>query len=84
MLSISAALHRATVLLVALAMLGASGAARAQLRLDITQGVRDAVPIAIVPFGGQADGAPTDVAAVIANDLGMSGKIGRASCRERV
>jgi TolB protein len=46
----------------------------AQLRLDITQGVRDAVPIAVVPFGGQAGGATTDVAAVIANDLQMSGR----------
>jgi len=51
-----------------------AGPARAQLRLDITQGVRDAVPIAVVPFGGQAAEAPTDVAAVVANDLRMSGR----------
>jgi len=48
--------------------------AHAQLRLDITQGVRDAVPIAIVPFGGQAEGGPGDVAAVVANDLLSSGR----------
>ena len=30
--------------------------ARAQLRLDITEGVNDAVPVAVVPFGGQAEG----------------------------
>jgi TolB protein len=47
---------------------------RAQLRLDITQGVSDAVPIAIVPFGGQADGGPADVAAVVASDLERSGR----------
>jgi TolB protein len=41
----------------------------AQLRIDITQGVDDAVPIAVVPFGGQAEGAATDVAAVVAADL---------------
>ena len=39
-----------------------SGAtAHAQLRLDITQGVRDAVPIAVVPFGGQAEDGAGDV-----------------------
>jgi TolB protein len=48
--------------------------AQAQLRLDITQGVRDAVPIAVVPFGGQAEGGAGDVAAVIANDLQLSGR----------
>ena len=48
--------------------------AHAQLRLDITQGVRDAVPIAVVPFGGQAEGGPNDVAAVIAGDLQLSGR----------
>jgi TolB protein len=48
--------------------------AHAQLRLDITQGVRDAVPIAVVPFGGQAEGGSGDVAAVIAGDLQLSGR----------
>ena len=48
--------------------------AQAQLRLDITQGVRDAVPIAVVPFGGQAASAATDIAAVVANDLKLSGR----------
>jgi TolB protein len=48
--------------------------AQAQLRLDITQGVRDAVPIAVVPFGGQAASAVTDIAAIVANDLKLSGR----------
>ncbi len=48
--------------------------ALAQLRLDITQGVRDAVPIAVLPFGGQVEGGPDDVGAVIANDLQSSGR----------
>jgi len=52
----------------------ASGSAQAQLRLDITQGVRDAVPIAVVPFGGQEGQVATDVAAVVANDLRLSGR----------
>ena len=51
--SITTALHRAAAACLALAVLAAPGAALAQLRLDITQGVRDAVPIAVVPFGGQ-------------------------------
>ena len=75
MQSIRAALRpRAALLLAAGALLLVAGPSQAQLRLDITQGVRDAVPIAVVPFGGQAEGAATDVAAVIANDLRMSGR----------
>ena len=49
-------------------------AGHAQLRLDITEGVRDAVPIAVVPFGGQAEGGPNDMAAVISGDLRLSGR----------
>jgi len=49
-------------------------AAWAQLRLDITEGVRDAVPIAVVPFGGQTTQSATDVAEVIGNDLRLSGR----------
>jgi TolB protein len=60
--------------LVALTALLLAVPAHAQLRLDITQGVRDAVPIAIVPFGGQDAGAATDIAAVVANDLKLSGR----------
>jgi TolB protein len=58
--------------------------AQAQLRLDITEGVRDAVPIAIVPFGGQVEGTPTDVAAVVANDLLLSGRFKPLEHRDMV
>jgi TolB protein len=68
----------------AFAMLLACSAGHAQLRLDITQGVRDAVPIAVVPFGGQAEGAPTDVASVVANDLRMSGRFAPLEQRDIV
>jgi TolB protein len=61
-----------------------AGTAEAQLRLDITQGVRDAVPIAVVPFGGQAEGAATDVAAVTANDLLLSGRFRPLERRDMV
>jgi len=60
--------------LLVVGLVGWASAAQAQLRLDITQGVRDAVPIAVVPFGGQAEGGAGDVAAVIANDLRLSGR----------
>jgi TolB protein len=60
------------------------GPAHAQLRLDITQGVRDAVPIAVVPFGGQAEGGPGDIAAVIANDLQLSGRFQPLERRDMV
>jgi TolB protein len=58
--------------------------AHAQLRLDITQGVRDAVPIAVVPFGGQTEGGPADVAGVIANDLQLSGRFQPLERRDMV
>ena len=61
-----------------------SGVAHAQLRLDITQGVRDAVPVAIVPFGGQPEGGPGDVAAVVANDLALSGRFKPLERRDMV
>jgi TolB protein len=52
----------------------ACGAAQAQLRLDITQGVDDAVPVAVVPFTSDAGSSTTDVAAIIAADLERSGR----------
>lgn len=58
----------------AAALLGVATPAVAQLRLDITEGVKDAVPVAIVPFGGQPEGAATDIASVVAGDLRLSGR----------
>jgi TolB protein len=75
---------RARRALLALAALACAMPAHAQLRLDITQGVRDAVPIAVVPFGGQAEGGANDVAAVIANDLRMSGRFAPLERRDMV
>jgi TolB protein len=72
-------LARAALLLATL-----GGPAHAQLRLDITQGVRDAVPIAVVPFGGQAEGGPGDIAAVIAGDLQLSGRFQPLERRDMV
>jgi TolB protein len=50
--------------------------ALAELRIEITQGVDKAVPIAVVPFGwkGQGESAPFDVAGLVAADLARSGR----------
>lgn len=52
-----------------------AGAAQAQLQIDITRGVTDPVPVAVVPFARAvpADGG-LDVAAVIERDLASSGR----------
>jgi len=86
MQSIFGALGRraAATMLAAASLLLAAAPGHAQLRLDITQGVRDAVPIAVVPLGGQAEGAATDVAAVVANDLRMSGRFAPLERRDMV
>jgi TolB protein len=55
--------------------LGAGSAAQAQLRIEITSGVTDPIPIAIVPFARAvpADGG-LDVADVVTRDLAGSGR----------
>lgn len=73
-----------TAVVVFLLVAAWSGTAHAQLRLDITEGVRDAVPVAIVPFGGQAEGSTGDVAAVVANDLQLSGRFKPLERRDMV
>jgi len=58
-----------------LALAQAAGVANAQLVVEITRGQEDAVPIAIVPFGWESEGAaPFDVAEVVAADLQRSGR----------
>jgi len=76
-------LRRLTTVLPVLALL-ALPAARAELQIEITSGVRDPVPIAIVPFAhaAPADGS-FDVAAVVQHDLEGSGRF-RALPRERM
>ena len=64
----------ARLLMLAAGLAAVASPARAQLRLDITKGVQDAVPVAVVPFGGQSEGGATDVAAVVAGDLRQSGR----------
>lgn len=45
----------------------------AALDLELTKGVASALPIAVVPFANSSD-APTDISAVISNDLNNSGE----------
>lgn len=50
-------------------------AAQAELRIEITGGVDQAVPIAVVPFGWDAPGQlPFDVSGLVAADLERSGR----------
>jgi len=50
--------------------------ARAELVIEITKGVGQRTPVAVVPFGweGSGAGAPLDIAGVIAADLERSGR----------
>ena len=52
-----------------------SQAALAELRIEITKGQGEAVPIAVVPFGYQGSGEePYDLAEVVAADLARTGR----------
>ncbi len=49
--------------------------AKSELRIDITEGAGQAVPIAVVPFGWEGSGAPpVDLSAVVAGDLTRTGR----------
>ncbi len=59
-----------------LCLVALPGMALAQLRIDITSGVTDPIPVAIVPFASAAGAdSGVDVAQVIQNDLEGSGRI---------
>ncbi|MDB6090484.1 MAG: hypothetical protein JWN85_3268 [Gammaproteobacteria bacterium] len=74
----------ATVIATAAVMTATVMPARAQLKIEITSGVTDPVPIAVVPFGRAvpADGG-LDVAQVVQHDLEGSGRF-RALTRQRM
>jgi TolB protein len=59
-----------------LALMGlASAPARAELQVNVTQGVTDPIPIAIVPFGRAVPAdAGMDIAGVVQHDLESSGR----------
>ena len=64
------------LLLIAFLLVLAGTPARAELQIQITEGVDKALPVAVVPFGWQGQGAaaPLDVAGVVAADLARSGR----------
>jgi TolB protein len=67
----------------ALVLLLVCPVAHAALEIEVTSGVRDPVPIAIVPFGHGAAELPVDVADVIQHDLEGSGRF-KGLPRERM
>ena len=65
------------------ALVGAVPAALAQLRIDITSGVTDPIPIAVVKFAAEPADGRFDYAEVIQQDLERSGRF-RLLPRERM
>lgn len=58
-----------------LLLLVAGSAAQARLSIEITGGMEGALPIAVVPFGWEGEGAPPeDIAGIISADLRRSGR----------
>ena len=53
---------------------------RAELQIEINQGVENPTPIAVVPFAWQGVGlAPEDVAQIVDSDLARSGQFAPSS-----
>lgn len=52
----------------------AIGSARAELVIEITRGADDAIPMAVVPFGGPVPSGAEPLADIIKSDLERSGK----------
>ena len=68
-------MNRVRALVLLAAGLVAMPGARAELTIEITEGVTDPIPIAIVPLGWAGIGtAPFDVAELVAADLKRSGR----------
>ena len=70
-------------LLPAVAVLICATPARAQLKIEVTSGVSDPVPIAIVPFAHAPTDGGLDVAQVVQHDLEGSGRF-RALARQQM
>jgi TolB protein len=77
--------QRLTALLAGALLLAAAPLAQAQLRIEITQGVSEAVPIAVVPFAFEGEGRPAvDVAAIIDGNLAFSGRFAPMDRRDMI
>ncbi|MFT7126742.1 MAG: TolB protein [Pseudoalteromonas tetraodonis] len=53
-----------------------AGNANAVLRIEITEGIVGGAPVAMVPFqwDGEGDGPDEDIAEIVSNDLGLTGR----------
>lgn len=59
----------------AVLLLVLAGTARAELNIEITQGVDNPIPVAVVPFAVTGAGfVPEDIAKIVADDLARSGQ----------
>ena len=58
--------------------------ARAQFVVEVTRGQAEAIPIAIVPFGPTDPGGSIDVAQVVNDDLGRSGRFRTMDRKEMI
>ena len=68
-------MKRLVEILVCVVLFTGALAARAELKIEITQGADDPTAIAVVPFAWQSAGAPAeDIAAVVDGDLARSGQ----------
>ncbi|HTT42514.1 MAG TPA: Tol-Pal system beta propeller repeat protein TolB [Steroidobacteraceae bacterium] len=66
--------RHASAVCASLALLLGALPAQAALEIEVTSGVRDPIPIAVVPFGHADKELPVDVAEVIQHDLEGSGR----------
>src|SRR5579863_3687386 len=80
---LSQSLRPARILGLAALLCAAAGSARAALEIEVTSGVRDPIPLAIVPFARSAADQGLDVAEVIQHDLEGSGRF-KALPRDRM
>lgn len=80
---LSHSLRSAPLALAVVLLCSAAGSARAALDIEVTSGVRDPIPVAIVPFARSSADQGLDVAEVIQHDLEGSGRF-KALPRERM
>src|SRR5262245_45534848 len=64
----------AAIVLATALTLGAAQPAHAELQIDITSGVTDPIPIAVVPFTRAPTDGGVDVSEVVQHDLATSGR----------
>jgi TolB protein len=77
--------YKKSALFAGVLLLLAASVAQAEIRIEITQGVSEAVPIAVVPFAFEGPGRPNvDVAAVIDGNLASSGRFAPKDRRDMV